>query len=279
MALDGKNKNDLTRPIPAAVQRQVRERCGFGCVICGSMFYQYDHLGVEFKDADEHDPEKIVLLCGGCHDKKTRKFLSTATIERHAKAPRAKQDSFSWGGFDLGVEYPEIIMGTIVTRRSASLINVDGEDIFSILPPEAEGLPFRVNASIYNKHGELVIKIVNNEFQALATNWDVEVVGGKVSVRSASGVFNLVIRSEPPHRLVIERLDMIYRGMSIICQEGRNITIESGAGLVQARSGKFEGCERVLGFHSGGMSMGFNCELVELSEVSANPADVPRRLI
>ena len=278
MAHNGKNNQDLKRYISAGVLRQVRERCGFGCVICGSMFYQYDHLGIEFKDADKHDPDKIVLLCGGCHDRKNRNFLSTETILRHAKVPRAKQDSFSWGELDLGIEFPEVLMGKIIARRSSSLLNVFGENIFSILPPEEEGLPFRVNACIYNKEGELVVKIVNNEFQPLASNWDVEVVGGKVSVRSALGVFDLVIRSEPPHRLVIERLNMIYKGVTIECSEGLDVVIKSEMGVIKTQGGEFDSCEIVIQVDENGMALGIGCEYMELAALSASVTSAPHRL-
>jgi len=32
------------RNIPLPIQREVRQRCGFGCVICGTLLYEYDHI-------------------------------------------------------------------------------------------------------------------------------------------------------------------------------------------------------------------------------------------
>ncbi len=57
-----KNKHGLGRDIPRAVKTEIRERCGFGCVMCGQIPYDYDHLATPFIEATEHDPDDIVLL-------------------------------------------------------------------------------------------------------------------------------------------------------------------------------------------------------------------------
>lgn len=33
-----------SRNIPLPIQREVRQRCGFGCVICGMPLYEYEHM-------------------------------------------------------------------------------------------------------------------------------------------------------------------------------------------------------------------------------------------
>jgi hypothetical protein len=225
------NKNGLGRDIPSAVKRQVRQRCGFGCVVCGSAFYQYDHLGIEFKDAVEHDPDQLVLLCGGCHDRKTRGALSTATLQRHAKNPRCKQDEFSWGPIDIGEQHPEVVLGNVRAIRVGSLLTIDGEDVFSVVRSREPGSPFSVYASLYDKEGRQTLKIVNNEFQTATSNWDAELVGSRISIRSNHGEFDVVMRFEPPSAIVIERLDMAYRDVVIRCREGENTTIERGGAV------------------------------------------------
>lgn len=261
------NKNGLGRYISADVRRQVRQRDGFGCVKCGSGFYQYDHLGVEFADADLHDPDKIVLLCGGCHDRKTRGNLSTETILRHAADPQCKKEGFSWGAFDIGGKFPEVILGTIVVNSSKSLINIDGEDVFSIAPPESEGQPYRINAKFYDKEGRLTLEIIDNETRAAITNWDVELEGPRLTIRSQLREFDLSIRTEPPHRLVIERLDMIYKGSVIQCREGKPTTIKRAGLEFVTGSGSFAGCESVIRVDKGGIGIGYRCELMAIGDV------------
>jgi hypothetical protein len=56
----------LPRAIPEPVKREVRQRCGFGCVICGKPLYDYDHkLG--FSKVRRHVAEQITLLCPTHH--------------------------------------------------------------------------------------------------------------------------------------------------------------------------------------------------------------------
>lgn len=45
------------RSIPAQIKHSVRQRCGFGCVICGSPIYEYDHM-LGFAEVDRHVASK-----------------------------------------------------------------------------------------------------------------------------------------------------------------------------------------------------------------------------
>jgi hypothetical protein len=237
------NRYDLSRAIPAGIKRLVRQRDGFGCLICGSAFYQYDHIENEYKDAKEHDPQKIVLLCGGCHDKKTRRFLSTETIVGKIGAPACLSKGFSWGAFDLGCSAPEIVLGTLTAKNVESLISIDGVSIFSVAPPSVPGGPFNINATFRNPKDDENLRIVNNEFQVLGANWDAEISGARITLRSGHGVFSLILRIEPPHRLVVERLDMKYDDISITCRENETILIEGRGSKYQGGTFDFEGHE------------------------------------
>ena len=50
------------RNIPAEIKRQVRQRCGFGCIICGLPIYEYEHME-EWAKVKRHRTEEITLLC------------------------------------------------------------------------------------------------------------------------------------------------------------------------------------------------------------------------
>lgn len=272
------NRQNLSRSIPEAVKRRGRQRDGFGCVVCGNAFYQYDHLGTEFKDAKEHDPTQIILLCGRCHDRKTRGALSKETLQEHAQSPYCKQTNFSWGELDLGHDHPEIVLGTLVATNVRSLLTIDGEDVFSIAPPLDSHGPFTVNASLYDKNGRQTIKIVRNEFQAEVSNWDVEVTGPRVTVRSGPGNFDLVIRMEPPDRLVIERLDMVYKNFSIQCREGQDTTIEGAGTLLKTTEATLEGCDIAIRVSGSSLAMGVGGGSIHVAHMIVNPTNSPRRL-
>lgn len=134
--MTNENRYGLSRTIPEDVARQVRQRAGFGCIICGNALYQYDHFDPEFNQAKEHNANAICLLCARCHSRKTKKLLSLETLRLAASKPKCKETGFSRDAFDVGVGRPDIILGTFTAKEVKVLIRLDGEDIFSISPPE-----------------------------------------------------------------------------------------------------------------------------------------------
>ena len=81
-----------SRNIPLPVQREVRRRCGFGCVICGLPLYEYDHL-LCWAVVQRHVAEEITLLCDQHHREKTSGLLPNdavhSALARCALAPVA----------------------------------------------------------------------------------------------------------------------------------------------------------------------------------------------
>ena len=197
------NKYGLTDVIAAPVKREVRQRCGFGCVNCGNAIYQYEHLDPTFAEAKKHNPDHIVLLCGGCHDRVSRKILSKETIKLRSNNPICKQKGFSFGPFDLGLVEPIVKIGTLTCKNVESLIQIDRESIFSIKKPECEGAPFRIDALLADRDGIEILKIKDNEWMTSTSNWDVEVVGPKITIRKNLGNITLILRTEAPHSLIV----------------------------------------------------------------------------
>ncbi|WP_334544295.1 SEC-C metal-binding domain-containing protein [Vibrio owensii] len=226
------NKYGLTDTIASPVKREVRQRCGFGCVNCGNAVYQYEHLEPTFAEAKEHNPDHIVLLCGGCHDRVSRKILSKDTIKLRSQNPVCKQSGFSFGPFDLGLVEPTVKIGTLTCKNVESLIQIDGESIFSIKKSECEGAPFRINAYLADRDGVEVLKITDNEWITSTANWDVEVVGTKITIRKNLGDITLALRTEAPHSLIVERLEMVHRGVKISCRENSNLEVVTRSGQV-----------------------------------------------
>jgi len=231
------NKHGLKRTIDAHIKRAVRQKCGFGCIKCGSAVYQYEHVDPEFNDALVHNPNHIVLLCGGCHDLVTRGLLSKETIKTLALTPKCKQIGFSFGPFDIGIETPEIIVGTLRCKKVETLISVHGESILSVKPPESETAPFSINALMRDREGNELLCIVNNEWKSKSDNWDVEVKGRTITIRKKIGDIALIIRADPPNKLTIVRMEMEYNGVKISCKEGDNITITNPNGTTLYTNG------------------------------------------
>lgn len=251
------NKYKLTDVIPEPIKREVRQRCGFGCVNCGNAVYQYEHLDPTFAEAKEHNPDCIVLLCGGCHDRVSRRILSKETIKFRSINPVCKQKGFSFGPFDLGLVEPIIKIGTLTCRNVESLIQIDGESIFSIKKPECAGAPFRINAQLTDRDGVEILKIEDNEWITSTSNWDVEIVGPRITIRKNLGDITLIIRTEAPHSLIIERLEMRHRGVGISCRENSHLeVITRGGQVIKSSSMNIADCKIGFLIANNSISMG-----------------------
>lgn len=208
-----RNKHGLGRTIPADVRRIVRQRCGFGCVRCGLAFYDYEHFDPDFKDATEHRVEGITLLCMQCNQKRRRGTLSAETV-RYANAdPLCLQQGFANETFDFGAEPIEIIFAGVSFTNCDTLIEINNFPILSIKPPEDVKQPYRLSGRFAGQSGEITLKIEDNVFSTGADNWDVECVGPRITIRNGPRDIALVLRSEPPKRLVVEQLNMQFEGV------------------------------------------------------------------
>ena len=108
MNMTEKNKHGLSRTIPGPVKRIIRQRCGFGCVICGLGFYDYEHFDPDFADATEHNPEGMTLLCSQCNQSRGRGRLSRETVAKANKNPKCLREGYANEMFDFHSEPIEI---------------------------------------------------------------------------------------------------------------------------------------------------------------------------
>ena len=252
-----RNRHGLSRAMPSEVQRAVRQKCGFGCVVCGCAIYQYEHLDPTFADATVHDPNGIVLLCAACHDRKTRGQLSQTSVAAAARSPKCLQTGFSFGPFDLGNTHPVVRFGPLVVRDCKVLIRAFGVSLLSVDPPESQGQPFLLSALFADRSGKEVCRIVRNEWQTPSANWDVEVVGQRITVRSAPRSIELRLRCDPPDGLTVERMAMYSAGAWLTCDEANGFvaTLPIGTSL-QASAAFVTGAEVALELTSQAILLG-----------------------
>ena len=219
------NRYGLSRQIPAPIKREIRQRSGFGCVVCGSIVYTCHHFDPPFTDARRHDPKGITLLCGDCHTRATKGLLSDNSIRRAAGTPKCLECGFSHFPLDVGERFPVVHFGNSILVGNPTIIRAFGERLFGIDRPEKGGAPFRINAMFYDQEGHEACRIVENEWQGLTSNWDTTCIGNEVVVRRAHGEIALRIHPNPPNELVVDRLDMFYRGFRVVIEAGgRTIT-------------------------------------------------------
>ena len=91
-----------------------------------------------------------------------------------------------------------------------------GDAIFSVLPPEEVGSPFRLSGFFADDTGAITLKIEENQWIAGADNWDVEWVGKTVTIRKGHGDIVLVMTTIPPNKLIVEKLNMLVNGVHLV---------------------------------------------------------------
>lgn len=251
------NAKGLSRSIPEVIKREVRQRCGFGCVVCGNAIFHYDHLVTGYADAYEHRADDITLLCGGHHDEKSRGWLPGAAVVAANANPICLSNGFAKGPLYFGVLVPEIILGNISCRNVETILSVLGERVLYLSPPEVEGGPYFLNALLRNNSGEVILHIVNNEWLTPIENWDVQVVGPRVSIRNAPGDIALEFKSEAPDRLIFERLNMTHKGFTISCKLGEDVMMKSSAGIEIHTGGvEMDSCKVAIQVDAGSLVLG-----------------------
>ena len=216
------NKHGLTRTIPRDVAREVRQRCGFGCVVCGNAFFQYDHFDPEFVDAEKHNADGIALLCWEHHGKKKAGLLSEEDYKLARESPAAFKNGHAATQWTPSYSTaPEILFGSLTFCGGTSIIKIGDEVVLGYDLPEYQGAPPKIRFRAFDRRGIESINIIDNEIRALNEAYDIEAVGSTWTIRSKMGDIDLVIRFDPPTRITIERLKFNYRHWSIDLSESK----------------------------------------------------------
>ncbi|PLX71713.1 MAG: hypothetical protein C0602_00500 [Denitrovibrio sp.] len=214
------NNHKLKRDIPSGVKREVRQRCGFGCVVCGNAFIEYEHMDPEFKDAVKHDAMCITLLCPTCHGLVSSKFWSKQKIIECDKYPFCKNSNTARSVLSSFSESPTVVFAGIEIRNCKSLINVNDVSILSIKEPEEGSNVYRLSGIFHNSAGNKSLVIVDNEWMINNDNCDVDVSGGCITIREGLRRISLKICIEENNRLVVENIDMSIDG--VVLKGGRD---------------------------------------------------------
>jgi hypothetical protein len=214
-----RNRHGLARYVPKEVRREVRQRCGFGCVRCGLAYYDFEHFDPDFKDALRHDPNGITLLCMQCNQKRARGTLSAETVARADKNPRCKQDGFASESFDFGPNGITVNFAGSKYFNCRVILRIAGVDVLSIRKPDAAGEPMLLSGLFSDITGATTLKIEDNVWTAGDDNWDVEVVGRITTIFRAPNDIALQIKMDPPCSISIQKIQMEIEGYYLLGNE------------------------------------------------------------
>ena len=196
-------------PIPPEIKRAVRERCGYGCVLCGAQPYDYDHM-VEYEIVKCHEAENLTLLCKHHHGEKTLKNLPRERIEQANQAPynlssgKTKYRLLYYAGNSV-----EVHIGGNTFKYSGM------EDGFRFIPLQIDGqeiIAFSYEAGnlllsfvSFDRLNQKVVEIIDNEITHSTFVWDAEWSANKLTLREGNGRFLLRLLFQTPNIIKIDK--------------------------------------------------------------------------
>lgn len=211
------NKHGLPRYIPSDIQAKIRKNDGYGCVKCGNIFIQYEHIDPLFCDAKEHDPEKITLLCSGCHDESTGRRLPKRIIQSLKKDPYCKRSGFTKSKkFYPNPDQMQVDIGNSSFSNTDIAIMVYGKPIIWVNKDHFDPYsPLLYNAIFMDSSGNIIGYLNNNQFIGLVGDCDFQAISSRIEIRSKKGEINLILEIEGDKVVKIKKLFFNYKGSII----------------------------------------------------------------
>lgn len=218
--MDNTSESPNSRNIPLPIQREVRKRCGFGCVICGVPLYEYDHL-LGWANVKRHIAEEITLLCNKHHHEKTSGLLLNEDVLVANTNPFNLCSSVS-KPYDLhfsGTECETIIGGNKFTTLDQGY----GTAIIPLMIDEIPLVAFLLtdghlllNLNLFDENNEQILRICNNQLWYSTNPWDIELKGKNLIIREASHNILIDITFNMPNQITINRGRFLLNGVEVL---------------------------------------------------------------
>lgn len=241
------NKHGLKRYIPANIRETIRKEAGFGCVICGCVLVDYEHIEPEWSNAHQHNPENMTLLCIECHGRVTRKLISKRKVWEAKKSPKALENGNVHDILFVDTDNMEIKIGNSSSKNTRTILTIHGKPIIWFEAPTLPNEPSKLCAIFYDNKAKPVSYINRNQFVAFTSNEDIKSESTKLSI-VASGKKRLLIDREGDKVLHIKNLDGFYIDTSISIENSGDLSVKQGNSNM--RIGKFnvENCGSAMHF-------------------------------
>jgi len=112
------------------------------------------------------------------------------------------------GPLDFHDGSAELMIGNLLYSPALqTVLRYHGQDLIRVVPGR-KGEPGMISAVFTDETGRELLHLDENEWVGSLDNWDIEVVGQRLTVRREGGEISLQLRLDPPGRIVIELLDM-----------------------------------------------------------------------
>lgn len=243
------NKHGLPRDIPSDIQKKIRKNDGYGCVLCGQILVDYEHIDPLYCDAEEHDASKIALLCSHHHDLVTRKVLPKRMVKEAKENPFCKREGYAHSHYYPSLEEVKFKFGDVFIEDTMIILKAFGKPLIWIEKEDIDS-PLLFNAVFRDSVGNKIGFLNKNTFYGNITDADIKGVSNRIEIKLKRGSNDLCLKIEADGIVEVLRLNYNFLNFNItvdhegkihISQDGvRNATL-SGLTL------RSNGCGIALG--------------------------------
>lgn len=215
----GDNQAPSSRNIPLPIQREVRQRCGFGCVVCGVVLFEYEHM-LGWANVRRHVAEEITLLCDKHHRERTSGLLSIEAVQKANANPYNLRAGVS-------PPYDMHYTGTVCEAEvGTNKFSFEHRERAFTVPVGVDGVPLLaftledghlfLNLNLFDEFNNLVMQITNNQLIYSASLWDIQLVGRNLVIRDAPRKILVDITFYVPNRILISRGRFLCNGVELL---------------------------------------------------------------
>jgi trigger factor len=245
-----------SRPsIPSKIAREVRQRCGFGCVVCGLPLYEYEHMN-EWVRVKEHVAADMTLLCDRHHREKTGGLLGIDRLRQYNASPHNKKSESSPFLFHAQPSTITILFGNNIAKFDQSsqgpfiILSISAKPVLWFNLEDGNLL---LNLTLYNRKDEAILKIRDNELIYSTEQWDITLIGKTLTIHAAARKIILVLTVSPNENLIaIERAQLRYGGYEVYFDQKNGMDMPNSFNGV--RNCIIEGAGHI--FNYGGIALG-----------------------
>jgi len=245
---DKLNKHGLGRYISSEVAMKIRKDSGYGCVVCGAIFCQYEHIDPEFHDAFEHDPDKMALLCARHHDDVTHGRMHKDDVWEAKLNPHNLNVGINFSGFYNQRTQARIYIGSNLLGSAAVgkinlgevVLSLYGKPILWFENSDSKISPINTCAIFYGDGMEPSAYINRNCFIKEKVNYDFNSVSTRVEIRSAPGIIDLILDFPGRRDIAIKKLRMNFLDCEVRIDSKGSVTFKYGNSVLQSTGSNFK---------------------------------------
>jgi len=238
--MENNNQNGRRPAIPHPVQREVRQRCGFGCVVCGCPIYDYHHMK-PYAEVQAHTANNLTLLCVTHHREVTNKLLTDDQVAAANKNPKNVREGVSQPyALDFEGEGFQVNVGSnVIANRTKDEegrcigipIAIDDQNIISFCV-DAEGRVF-LNMCLFDEFNRPLLQIHENALIYRQDVWDIKFSGNTLDVRQAVRKIFITLEFCPPNEMKITNGRILYNGIELLVRPTHLFLVNKSSFLSQ----------------------------------------------